>query len=103
MLDTFHINTFVPVMLTKAFLPLLKAASANNKDARMGCGKAAIINMSSILGSIQNNTDGAMYSYRISKVNLKKKKNNNHHFCGMSIAGYLQKGTFFGSTFNFFR
>lgn len=48
--------------------PLLKIAATANKSEPMGVGKAAIINVSSILGSIGSNGDGAMYAYRMSKV-----------------------------------
>lgn len=36
----------------------------------MGVGRAAIINMSSILGSIEENKQGGMYAYRLSKTAL---------------------------------
>lgn len=49
-------------------VPLIKKAGETNAQSPMGVGKAAIINMSSILGSIGSNADGAMYSYRMSKV-----------------------------------
>ena len=51
-------------------MPLLKKAAHQNTKATMGVGKAAIINMSSILGSIGLNKEGAMYGYRVSKVNI---------------------------------
>ncbi|XP_012160301.1 uncharacterized protein LOC101459999 isoform X2 [Ceratitis capitata] len=63
-------NTIVPVMLSKACLPLLKQASKSNGKMGMSVKRAAIINMSSILGSIEANTDGAMYPYRTSKAAL---------------------------------
>ncbi|XP_053948115.1 C-factor [Anastrepha obliqua] len=63
-------NTVAPIMLTKACLPLLKQASAANEKEEMSVRRAAIINMSSILGSIEANTDGAMYAYRTSKSAL---------------------------------
>lgn len=70
LIDTFQTNTVAPIMLTKACLPLLKKASLVNEARSMGVSRAAIINMSSILGSIQLNTDGGMYAYRASKAAL---------------------------------
>ncbi|XP_011168540.1 C-factor [Solenopsis invicta] len=69
--DAFLINTVVPIMLTKAFLPLLKTA-AKNSEVKTGLSvkKAAVINMTSILGSIAENNDGGFYPYRCSKAAL---------------------------------
>lgn len=65
--DTFQVNVVAPLMLTKAFLPLLKKASLANKTLPLGVQRAAIINMSSILGSIAANVDGSLYHYRVTK------------------------------------
>ncbi|XP_030377925.1 uncharacterized protein LOC115626656 [Scaptodrosophila lebanonensis] len=70
LLDTFQTNTVVPIMLTKACLPLLKKASQANANESMGVKRAAIINMSSILGSIESNKEGGLYPYRTSKAAL---------------------------------
>jgi len=70
LMDALHTNTVVPIMLAKACLPLLKKAAKANESQPMGVARAAIINMSSILGSIQANTDGGMYAYRTSKSAL---------------------------------
>lgn len=70
LMQALHTNTVVPIMLSKACLPLLKRASITNKNIGMGVRRAAIINMSSILGSIEANTDGAIYAYRTSKAAL---------------------------------
>ncbi|KAH8411510.1 hypothetical protein KR215_005741 [Drosophila sulfurigaster] len=70
LLDTLQTNTVAPIMLSKACLPLLKKASQANEQQKMGVGRAAIINMSSILGSIQSNVEGGMYAYRTSKAAL---------------------------------
>ncbi|XP_034489836.1 C-factor [Drosophila innubila] len=70
LLDTLQTNTVAPIMLAKSCLPLLKKASLVNEARGMGVNRAAIINMSSILGSIQLNADGGMYAYRTSKAAL---------------------------------
>lgn len=67
---SFLANTTAPIMLTKAFHPLLKKSAEINVDKPMGVGRAAVINMSSILGSIGSNAEGGMYSYRASKSAL---------------------------------
>lgn len=87
LVKTLLTNAVAPVMLTKvrnanphrmqysfmfcypfkAFVPLLKKSSAANQSAEMGVNRAAIINMSSILGSIGSNVEGGIYSYRMSK------------------------------------
>ncbi|KAJ6639094.1 C-factor [Pseudolycoriella hygida] len=57
-------------MLTKAFYPLLRKSAEANSDKPMGVSRAAVINMSSILGSIESNKEGGLYSYRASKTAL---------------------------------
>ncbi|XP_055632487.1 C-factor [Toxorhynchites rutilus septentrionalis] len=70
LVDTFLTNTVAPIMLTKTLTPLLKKAAEANASTPMGPRKACIINMSSILGSIEANTDGGLYAYRTSKSAL---------------------------------
>lgn len=70
MTDNFIVNTVAPLMLAKACLPLLKKASHNNNTLELGVSRAAIINISSILGSIHENTEGGFYPYRSSKAAL---------------------------------
>jgi len=67
---SFLANTTAPIILTKAFYGLLKKSSEANSDKPMGASRAAVINMSSILGSIESNKEGGMYSYRASKSAL---------------------------------
>ncbi|GAB1867659.1 C-factor [Camponotus japonicus] len=70
-IDAFLVNTVAPIMLTKAFLPLLKVAAKNAKDkTELSVRRAAVINMTSILGSITENNDGGFYPYRCSKAAL---------------------------------
>lgn len=69
--ESFFINTVAPIMLAKALLPLLKIASKNNETCKeMNVNRAAIINMTSILGSIEQNDQGGFYPYRCSKAAL---------------------------------
>lgn len=93
LIDNFMINTVAPILLTKVsyvclkfrkhnnistcafnwnimpqqLLPLLKLASQKNSSS-IGINRAAIVNMSSILGSIALNDNGGFYPYRCSKV-----------------------------------
>ncbi|XP_077283519.1 SDR family oxidoreductase sniffer isoform X2 [Arctopsyche grandis] len=69
LIDNFMINTVAPILLTKQLLPLLKLASQKNPSS-IGINRAAIVNMSSILGSIALNDNGGFYPYRCSKTAL---------------------------------
>jgi len=63
MTRTFHTNVVAPLFLTKTFLPLLSNTGESNPSL--------IVNLSSILGSITNNTkQGGLYPYRASKSAL---------------------------------
>ncbi|XP_030078177.1 uncharacterized protein LOC115482497 [Microcaecilia unicolor] len=72
MLHIYETNTVAQLMVTKAFLPLLKQAAQQNSG--MGWHRAVIVNMSSISGSIQLVPDDKLflqvYPYRISKTAL---------------------------------
>lgn len=70
LMDTYSVNCVAPLMLSKAFIPLLRKASKANKSAPLGISRAVIINMSSILGSIESNVDGSLYHYRVTKSGL---------------------------------
>ncbi|XP_041977340.1 C-factor [Aricia agestis] len=70
LLENFTVNTIAPIMLTKALLPLLIRASEANSDKPVGVERAAVVNTSSILGSIANNDQGGFYPYRCSKAAL---------------------------------
>lgn len=70
LVENFVINTAAPLMLTKACIPLLKKASVNNSARPVGMDRAAVVNISSILGSVSQNADGGFYPYRCSKTAL---------------------------------
>ncbi|XP_053904951.1 uncharacterized protein LOC128848805 isoform X2 [Malaclemys terrapin pileata] len=66
-------NVTGPLLVSQAFLPLLKKAAQGSNQKGLSCSKAAIVNMSSEAGSIQNVFIwhvGQAISYRCSKAPL---------------------------------
>jgi NAD(P)-dependent dehydrogenase (short-subunit alcohol dehydrogenase family) len=59
MLRAFEVNTVAPAMITKAFLPLLKASD-----------RPRVVNISSDMGSIENRTYSDSHAYCASKAAL---------------------------------
>ncbi|XP_047484053.1 C-factor-like isoform X1 [Penaeus chinensis] len=70
MMDTFSVNTVAPLMLTKTLRTLLTMAASQTQGNTLSVRRAAVINMSSILGSIAENDQGGLYPYRASKAAL---------------------------------
>ncbi|XP_066493335.1 C-signal-like [Tiliqua scincoides] len=72
MLDVYNTNLVGPVLVTKAFLPLLKKAAHASQQKGLNCTRAAIINMSTVLGSIEKTPETYFFmpvvSYRCSKA-----------------------------------
>ncbi|NWV32344.1 DHB2 dehydrogenase, partial [Grantiella picta] len=71
MTEVYATNTVGPMLMGQAFLPLLKKAAQGSPGSGMSCSKAAIINMSSIGGSIASSfgwDQMQVTSYRCSKV-----------------------------------
>ncbi len=59
LLETFKVNTFAPIHVTQTFLANLQKSD-----------KAKVINMTSRMGSISDNSTGDYYAYRMSKTAL---------------------------------
>ncbi|KAK9392779.1 putative oxidoreductase [Crotalus adamanteus] len=53
MMRTYSVNTIGPLLMSQAFLPLLKKAARRSPRQGLSSSKAAIINVSSISGSIE--------------------------------------------------
>ncbi|KAE8295972.1 hypothetical protein D5F01_LYC04720 [Larimichthys crocea] len=78
MIENFHTNTVAPLMITKAFLPLLKQAASRGGaggSGSMSIQRAAVINMTSLLGSVElawgeRANNFKWYPYRTSKSAL---------------------------------
>ncbi|XP_033747574.1 C-factor-like isoform X2 [Pecten maximus] len=66
----FRTNTIGPLFLAKEFLPLIQKAAKASTGLPMSCTKSAIINMTSKVGSMDDNRSGGRYPYRISKAAL---------------------------------
>ncbi len=56
---TFEVNVYAPIRVIQAALPLLEKSSA-----------PLVINISSLMGSIADNSSGSYYGYRMSKTAL---------------------------------
>lgn len=61
MLEVYEVNVVAPLLLTRALTPLLQAS------AKAG-HRTFVANISSKVGSIEDNTSGQMYAYRTSKA-----------------------------------
>uniref|UniRef100_A0A8R1ER62 C-factor n=1 Tax=Caenorhabditis japonica TaxID=281687 RepID=A0A8R1ER62_CAEJA len=68
----FDVNTISVVLVTQKFIPLLTAAAAKVGGDQLSVSRSAVITISSILGSIGENTLGSTYiqtlAYRMSKT-----------------------------------
>ncbi|XP_054856212.1 uncharacterized protein LOC129343852 isoform X2 [Eublepharis macularius] len=73
MSEVYKNNTIGPMMVSQAFLPLLRKASQESPQKGMSCSKAAIVNVSSASGSITEVLGwnvGHIINYRCSKAAL---------------------------------
>ncbi|XP_067390526.1 C-signal-like [Emydura macquarii macquarii] len=73
MLGAYKTNVIGPMSVGQAFLPLLKKAAQGSPQAGLSCSKAAIVNISSLLGSMARSPETfskPAISYRCSKAAL---------------------------------
>ncbi|XP_053126706.1 C-factor-like isoform X2 [Hemicordylus capensis] len=73
MAEVYQTNVIGPMIVSQAFLPLLRKASQESPQKGMSCSKAAIVNISSECGSITNVFAwklGQIPNYRCSKAAL---------------------------------
>ncbi|XP_060064746.1 C-signal-like [Ylistrum balloti] len=72
MMNTFKINVVAPLLITQAFLPFLKTAAKTTEGIGLSWRKAAVVNISSRLASIETNDEFLVgrYSYKTSKAAL---------------------------------
>jgi len=71
LIDGFEVNAIGPLLVTRALLPLL----------RRGKGKR-LVQITSLMGSIEDNTSGGSYGYRMSKAALNMAVRNLAHELG---------------------
>ncbi|XP_054721278.1 C-factor-like [Uloborus diversus] len=70
MMENFEVNVVSPLLLTKELLPLLKTAASKSNEKKLSCSRAAVVNITSKMGSLDDNTSGGCYPYRTSKTAL---------------------------------
>ncbi|XP_068116042.1 C-signal-like [Hyperolius riggenbachi] len=74
LLHVYTTNVVGPLLVAKAFLPLLKKAAKENVGKPLGSDKSALINVSTLLGSIERTPESFPFfpvvSYRCSKAAL---------------------------------
>ena len=70
MIESFRTNCIGPLLVTRAFLPLLKLAAKSDEKSPMSCSKAAVVNISSDWASIGDNDFCGELPYKVSKAGL---------------------------------
>ena len=70
LIESFRVNVAGVHSMTQSFYPLLERAAICKSSAQSSSISAAIINVSSELGSIQNTTNSYNAAYRVSKTSL---------------------------------
>lgn len=67
---TYQVNAIAPVVFTRAFVPLVQKAAKSGNGPDFNWSKAAIVNITSLLGSFAFATEQTMVDYRMSKAAL---------------------------------
>ncbi|XP_050760013.1 C-factor-like [Gymnogyps californianus] len=73
MIRMYKTNAVGPMLMAQAFLPLLKKAARESTEKGLSCSKAAIVNISTVMGSIEKTPESffkPVISYRCSKAAL---------------------------------
>ena len=70
MVENFEVNVVSPLLLVKELLPLLKKAASRVNTKNLSCLRAGVVNITSKMGSIDDNASGGCYPYRTSKTAL---------------------------------
>ncbi|XP_014454745.1 C-signal isoform X1 [Alligator mississippiensis] len=73
MVHAYKTNLVGPLLTAKAFLPLLKKAAQGSPEKGMSCRKAAVVNISTVLASLEKSPETfykPVISYRCSKAAL---------------------------------
>nr|WBW70137.1 venom protein [Lampona murina] len=70
MMENFEVNVVSPLLFAKELLPLLKKAAMRVNTKNLSCTRAGVVNITSKMGSIDDNTSGGCYPYRTSKTAL---------------------------------
>lgn len=65
-MENVEVNAVAPFYLTRALLPLLRQSAKLQTDGR----KPVVANITSLMGSIADNSSGGHYAYRTSKVSF---------------------------------
>ena len=69
MVEAYKINCIAPILLTRAFVPLLRTAAAK-AEKHMSINGGSVVEMSTAVASIAENEGGGNYPYRCSKTGL---------------------------------
>lgn len=98
MAEVFAVNCIGPVLLVKALAPLLMiSAKVRTNLPGLSCSKAAIVNMTTGVASLEENSGGGNWAYRASKtalnmmsVNMKHELSPHGILIGLIHPGWVQ-------------